>query len=105
LKNPTHADLTKAVATLKNSGRIVATEDGAILCSLVEKIETTLPGVEIRGHILRIPHFGEIALAEVFAVPGTRTLTMIRLKLGSPNGGQAAGPEVLSQGQPWPPAP
>jgi hypothetical protein len=105
LKNPTHADLTKAVATLKNSGRIVAIEDGAILCSLVEKIETTLPGVEIKGHILRVPHFGEIALAEVFAVPGTRTLTMIRLKLGSPFGGSAAGPEVLSQGQPWPPTP
>jgi hypothetical protein len=105
LKNPKHEDLTKAVATLKNSGRIVATEDGAILCSLVEKIETSLPGVEIKGHILRIPQFGEIALAEVFAVPGTRTLTMIRLKLGSPNGGQAAGPEVLSQGQPWPPPP
>ena len=100
LKNPSHADLTKAVATLKNSGRIVATDDGAILCSLVEKIETTLPGVEIKGHILRIPHFGEVSLAEVFAVPGTRTLTMIRLKLGSPSGGTAAGPEVLSQGQP-----
>jgi hypothetical protein len=103
LKNPTHDDLTKAVASLKNSGRIVETGDGAILCSLVEKIETNLPGVEIKGHILRIPHFGEVALAEVFAVPGTRTLTMIRLKLGSPSGGVAAGPEVLSQGQPWPP--
>ncbi|MHB8503538.1 MAG: choice-of-anchor P family protein [Candidatus Acidiferrales bacterium] len=105
LKNPTHEDLTKAVASLKNSGRIVATHDGTILCSLVEKIETSLPGVEIKGHILRIPHFGEVALAEVFAVPGTRTLTMIRLKLGSPSGGIAAGPEVLSQGQPWPPTP
>lgn len=105
LKNPSHADLTKAVATLKNSGRIVATEDGAILCSLVEKIETDLPGVEIKGHILRIPHFGEISLAEVFAVPGTRTLTMIRLKLGSPDGGLAACSEVLSQGQPMPPVP
>jgi|SRR5580658_7136172 hypothetical protein len=105
LKNSTHTDLTKAVATLKNSGRIVATEDGAILCSLVEKIETTLPGVEIKGHILKIPQFGEVALAEVFAVPGTRTLTMIRLKLGSPCGGEAAGPEVLSQGQPMPPVP
>lgn len=105
LKNPTHADLTKAVASLKNTGRIVATEDGAILCSLVEKIETNLPGVEIKGHILRIPHFGEVALAEVFAVPGTRTLTMIRLHLGSPDGGQLTGAEVLSQGRPWPPTP
>ncbi len=103
LKNPTHQDLTKAVATLKNSGRIVATDDGAILCSLVEKIDTNLPGVEIKGHILRIPHFGEVSLAEVLAVAGTRTLTMIRLKLGSPDGGLLTGAEVLSQGQPMPP--
>ena len=103
LKNPTHEDLTKAVASFKDSGRIVATDSGAILCSLVEKIETNLPGVEIKGHILRIPHFGEVSLAEVFAVPGTRTLTMIRLKLGSPDGGLLTGAEVLSQGQPMPP--
>jgi hypothetical protein len=103
LQSPTHEDLRKAVASDRNSGKMMGTEDGAILCSLVEKIETNLPGVEIKGHILRIPHFGEVALAEVLAVPGTRTLTMIRLKLGSPSGGLAAGPEVLSQGQPMPP--
>jgi hypothetical protein len=105
LKSPTHEDLRKAVASDKNSGTIVGTDDGAILCSLVEKIETTVPGVEIKGHSLRIPHFGEVTLAEVFAVPGTRTLTMIGLKLGSPDDGQLTGAEVLSQGRPWPPTP
>ncbi|HXJ07490.1 MAG TPA: choice-of-anchor P family protein [Candidatus Acidoferrum sp.] len=103
LKCPTHEDLRKAVASDKKSGKIVATDDGATLCSLVEKIETNLPGAEIKGHILRIPHFGEVSLAEVFAVPGTRTLTMLRLKLGSPDGGLLTGCEVLSQGQPMPP--
>ena len=105
LQSPTHEHLLKAIASDKNSGKIVGSEGGATLCSLVEKIETTLPGAEIKGHTLRIPHFGVISLAEVFAVPGTRTLTMIRLKLGSPFGGTAAGPEVLSQGQPMPPVP
>lgn len=105
LKCPTFADLRKAVASDKDSGKIVATDEGAALCSLVEKIETDLPGVEIKGHILRIPHFGEVSLAEVFAVPGTRTLTMLRLKLGSPDAGLLTGAEVLSQGQPWPPTP
>lgn len=103
LKCPLYEDLRKAVASDKNSGRIVATDDGATLCSLVEKIETDLPGVQITGHILRIPHFGDVSLAEVFAVPGTRTLTMLRLNLGSPDGGQMTAAEVLSQGQPWPP--
>jgi hypothetical protein len=105
LTNHTFADLSKAIANDKNSGKIVATEDGVALCSLVEKIETDLPGAEIRGHTIRIPHFGLISLAEVFAVPGTRTLTMIRLHLGSPTAGQLTGAEVLSQGQPWPPPP
>jgi len=105
LKCPKHEDLRKAVASDKKSGKIVGTDDGAILCSMVEKIETNLPGVEIKGHILRIPHFGEVSLAEVFAVPGTRTLTMLRLKLGSPDDGLLTGSEVLSQGQPWPPTP
>lgn len=105
LNCPTFADLRKAIASDKKSGKIVAFDDEVALCSLVEKIETDLPGVKTNGHILRIPHFGEIALAEVFAVPGTRTLTMIRLKLGSPDGGDATGAEVLSQGQPMPPIP
>jgi hypothetical protein len=97
--------LRKAVASDKNSGKIVATDEGAALCSLVEKIETDLPGAQIAGHIIRIPHFGEISLAEVFAVPGTRTLTMLRLRLGSPDAGLLTGSEVLSQGQPMPPIP
>ncbi|HKV23378.1 MAG TPA: choice-of-anchor P family protein [Candidatus Acidoferrum sp.] len=100
---PTFADLRKAVASDAKSGKMLGLGDDAALCSLVEKIETDLPGVQITGHLIRIPHFGVISLAEVFAVPGTRTLTMIRLKLGSPDGGQATGAEVLSQGQPMPP--
>ena len=103
LNCPTFADLRKAIASDQKSGKIVAVDNGVALCSLVEKIETDLPGAEIKGHIIRVPHFGEISLAEVFAVPGTRTLTMIRLKLGSPDGGDATGAEVLSQGQPMPP--
>jgi hypothetical protein len=105
LKCPMFDDLRKVVASDKNSGKIARLEDGVALCSLVEKIETDLPGVEIKGHTLTIPHFGVVALAEVFAVPGTRTLTMIRLKLGSPDAGQLTGAEVLSQGQTWPPPP
>jgi hypothetical protein len=103
LKSPVFADLQKAVASDRDSGKITATDDGAVLCSLVEKIETTLPGAEIKGHRLRVPQFGVISLAEVFAVPGTRTLTMLRLKLGSPDAGDVTGAEVLSQGQPMPP--
>ena len=95
--------LRKRVAKDKKPGKISATTDGVALCSLVEEIKTDLPGLEKRGHILRIPHFGEIAVAEVFAAFGTRTLTMLRLKLGSPTSGTATVTECLINGLPSPP--
>jgi len=105
LKCSAFEDLRKMIASDTKSGRMVATDEGVALCSLVDKIETDLPGLEKNGHILRIPHFGEISIAEVFAVPGTRTLTMLRLKLGSPDAGTATVAEVLAEGQPMPPYP
>lgn len=86
----TFADLQNNVKNDAKSGKLSFPGDEAVLCSLVEKIETDLdkiPGVEIEGHVIRVPHFGEIALAEVFATYGSRTLTMLRFKLGSPDGG------------------
>jgi hypothetical protein len=103
LKCEAFEDMRKLLRGDKEPEKKTVTEDGVALCSLVDKIETDIPGLVKNGHILRIPHFGEIALAEVFAVPGTRTLTMIRLKIGSPDAGVATGAEVLSQGQPMPP--
>ena len=95
--------LRKRLAKDKKPDKISATTDGVALCSLVEEIKTDLAGLEMRGHILRIPHFGEIAVAEVFAAFGTRTLTMLRLKLGSPTSGTATVTECLINGLPSPP--
>lgn len=103
LKCPVFEDLRNFIARDKENGKIAATEDGVALCSLVEKIETDLPGLEKNGHILRIPHFGEVSVAQVFATPGTRILTMLRLNLGSPDQGLGTVCEVLSEGQPPPP--
>src|SRR5713101_8998040 len=96
--------LKKRVARDAKPEKMSVTDDGVALCSLVEKIEPgKLPGVEMEGHILRIRHFGEISLAEVFTVPGTRTLTMLRLKLGSPDDGDGTVAEATINGQPMPP--
>jgi hypothetical protein len=103
LKCPAFEDMRKLLASDKKSGKVTATEDGVALCSLVDKIETDLPGLEKNGHILRIPHFGEVSVGQVFATPGTRILTMLRLHLGSPGAGLATVCEVLSEGQPPPP--
>lgn len=104
LKCPVYEDLRKLIATDKKSGKIAYTDDGVALCSLVDKIETDLPYLEKNGHILKIPHFGEVSVAQVFATPGTRILTMLRLNLGCPDCGLGTVCEVLSEGQP-PPGP
>ncbi len=103
LKCETFEDLRKRLATDKKSGKIAAIDEGAALCSLVEKIETDLPGVDPNNHVFSVPHFGTISLAEVFATEGTRTLTMLRLHLGSPDGATLTSAEVLTNGQPSPP--
>ncbi|SRR6266481_644979 len=75
------------------------------LCSLAEDVDVKFPGLHKKGHILKIDHFGEISFAEIFAVCGSRTLTMLRLKLGSPNGGSGTVVEATTNGQPMPPTP
>ena len=103
IRSKTFEDLKKNVKNDTKSGKIVKFGDGVLLCSLVEKIETDLenvPGVEIEGHVIRIPHFGEVALAEVFAKHATRTLTMLRFKLGSPDGGGGSSGSGSTNGSP-----
>lgn len=108
LNSRTFADLKKNLASDAKPGKMTVVEDGVALCSLVEKIETDLTkfdGFKIDGHILTVPHFGQIALAEVFAVPGAITLTMVRFKLGSPDAGLGTIAESGTNGQPMPPLP
>jgi len=68
-----------------------------------DKIETDLPGVDSRRHVFRVENFGTISLAEVFAEPGTRTLTMMHLQLGSPHVADLTAAETRTNGQPPPP--
>lgn len=99
MKSKTFADLKKNV---KKNGS-VKFGDEVLLCSLAEKIETDLadlPDVEIEGHTIKIPHFGKIALAEVFAGRGFRTLTMLRFQLGSPDGGGGSSGGGSTNGDP-----
>jgi hypothetical protein len=105
VKCKTFRDLTKGIAGDKKSGKIVAVhEDRQVaVCSLVEKIETKLKGVDVRQHLIEVKDFGKIFLAEIFAEPGTRTLTMLRLELGSPHVADATVAETTTDGKPSPP--
>jgi hypothetical protein len=93
----------KTFGDLAKSGKTVALDEKRQvgICSLVEKIETKLKVVD--GHIIEVKNFGKIFLAEVLAYPGTRTLTMLRLELGSPHVADLTVAETGGNGQPPPP--
>ena len=100
----TFEHLRNKVASDNDSGKIAVIDDGVAICSLVERIETDLPGVDPRQHIFRVPNFGKFSLAEVFAEQGRRVLTMIRLELGSPHVADITVTESSTNGKPVPPS-
>lgn len=77
---------------------------GVAHCSLVKDVQPAkCPGVARHGHyghVLEIPEFGKIYLAEILFQHGRKTLTMLRLELGSPNGGAMTVAAADSNGQP-----
>jgi hypothetical protein len=103
VKCKTFDDLTKGIASDTKSGKIAESYDKVAICSLVEKIETKLKGVDVKQHVIKVENFGKIFLAEIFAESGTRTLTMLRLELGSPHVAEITAAETRTNGQPVPP--
>jgi len=101
----TFVALKEGIASDKKSGKMVAFHEDCqvAICSLVEKIETKLKGVDAKRHLIEVPNFGKVFLAEIFAEPGTRTLTMLRLELGSPHVADLIAAETRTNGQPTPP--
>lgn len=75
---------------------------GVILCSYVKEMETECPGVRRVGHCFSVRGFGKIFLGEVLFRPGQRTLTMVRLELGSAIKGDGSGVQVFANGNHWP---
>lgn len=73
-----------------------------LLCSLVKDMKTSAPGVRHEGHAFSIHHFGKVYLAEALIGNCKRTLTMLRLELGSPVGGNHSAGGVVGNGEPWP---
>jgi hypothetical protein len=97
--------LHASVKREKDSGKPASYDDGATICTLVERIDTTTLTDAIRegDHILKVPEFGKITFAEIFAVQGSRTLTMLHLELGSPQTANLTVAEDGTNGRPYPP--
>jgi hypothetical protein len=75
---------------------------GVLLCSLVKNMKTNCPGVKREGHAFVVPQFGKVFVGEILAKHGTRTLTMLRLEMGSPVSGGANIAEAIVNGNTWP---
>jgi hypothetical protein len=88
--------------------------EGVLLCSVVKKVHFknpgfgrrddpfTPPGVEPIGrHAYHVVDFGNVFFSEVLCQHGRKTLTMLRVELGSPNGGGFVASEAVVNG--WPP--
>jgi hypothetical protein len=71
-----------------------------IMFSLVESLRTDFPGAVSERHVLSVPDFGKIFFGEVTVAPESKTLVLLRFKLGSPDGGEAALCAVRSNGEP-----
>jgi hypothetical protein len=75
-----------------------------VRCSLVKELHPPVcPGIVRHGHcghVLVVPEFGQIHLAEIQFEHGRKTLRMLRVELGSPNGGTLVAAEGSSNGRP-----
>jgi hypothetical protein len=107
VKCKTFDSLAKVIAGEKKTGKMVGLDEDrkVALCSLVEKIDAPKLRVDAKKHVIEVENFGKIFLAEVFAAPGMRTLTMLRLELGSPHVAEITVAESSGNGQPYPPTP
>jgi hypothetical protein len=75
---------------------------GAFCCSCVKEMETDCPGVTRKGHSFHVSGFGTIFLGELLIKHAERTLTMVRLELGSAVSGSGTGAQAQANGQHWP---
>jgi hypothetical protein len=72
------------------AGRLVMSRD-IIHSTLVSKLRwksRPFPGAQIDHHSVKIPKFGRIYFGELLITERSRRLTMMRVNLGSPIGGQ-----------------
>jgi hypothetical protein len=108
-----------ATATLKARGVDLAlpgelASAGVLLCSVVKQVHFKNPGFggrddrytppdvrSIGRHAYHVVDFGNVFFSEVLCQHGQKTLTMLRVELGSPNGGGFVASEVVVNG--WPP--
>jgi hypothetical protein len=74
---------------------------GHLLCSLVKEIRGGEPE-DTFGHVIHVPGFGNIFLAEVTVFEGAFHLTMIRAEMGCASSGTVSIAAARTNGLPYP---
>ena len=78
---------------------------GIVYCTLVSRIRWVSgihPDVKIQGNVVIVPDFGRLYFGELLISDLSRRLNMMRIKLGSPEGGEFCCSAVESNGSTWP---
>ena len=98
-KNDTHSSLRGT------DGLVLIESRGIVHATIVRSIRWSgkpFPGASIDGHLVTIPEFGRLYVGELLISRDSRRLTMLRLELGSPFGGDVSGADVQDNGS-WSP--
>jgi hypothetical protein len=80
---------------------------GMAMCTLVKEmtwVGKPHPEAKIDGHVLIVPEFGKVYFAEMVITHEYRRLSMVRVQLGSPDGGDVTGGCVETDGSFFPPS-
>jgi hypothetical protein len=80
--------------------------NATVKCTIVKEMHwegEPHPDAKIHGHMVRVPGFGKIYFGELYITGESRRLTMVRLQLGSPDGGEVCAAEGETNGVIWPP--
>jgi hypothetical protein len=80
---------------------LIPAKEGKIQCGLVRGITGLPNGLSSRGHVIYVPGFGVIRLAEFCIEKAARELTMLHIELGSTPKGCVKAAHVRGNGSGW----
>ena len=104
---PQHAHLVLPLDGSAGPATTFPEANGTVKCTIVQAIRwdgAPHPTATIHGHVVRVPDFGKIYFGEMFITGDSRRITMVRLQLGSPQGGEVVAAEGETNGNDFPPA-
>jgi hypothetical protein len=98
------AHTTFSAITAASGTALARSDDGAAHGTVVRPLQwkgREFPGSAIapeQPHAISIPGFGRVFFGEISLAPQSRRLTMVRVDLGSPIGGDCAAADVMDNG-------